>query len=362
MSVNKLTIHNFRNLTNQTVEFHPSLNFITGNNGSGKSSLLESIFYLAHGKSFRAPKADSLVSYEQNDFVVSVKDNFGNQLGVSKSIKGGQTFLKVNGEKLNKLSELAKHIAVQIVTPESFKLFFGGPKDRRKFIDFGMFHVKHDFSTQWKEFSRVLKQRNACLKHKDVKSLNSYWSDSFIELSIILTEKREQYVHLFKAEFEHWLKYLLPELTQQIEVSFHQGWSRKQTLKEVLTKNIDRELAMGFSLYGAHKFDVKFLIDGTSVEHQLSRGQQKLFLLALTFTQTKLIERVNRVKPILLIDDIGAELDQSSRCNFYNAIENVDCQVIITAIDKVALEPMVQNDNTLKMFHVKHGRISEVNK
>jgi DNA replication and repair protein RecF len=130
-------------------------------------------------------------------------------------------------------------------------------------------------------------------------------------------------------------------------------------------------MSFGYSLYGAHKFDVKFLIGNQALENQLSRGQQKLFLLALTFAQTRLIARVNRVKPILLIDDIGAELDVNSRGALSNAIKKIDCQVVITAIDEGVLQPFLINDivdegigcNNPKyhMFHVKHGGILPVN-
>jgi len=107
---------------------------------------------------------------------------------------------------------------------------------------------------------------------------------------------------------------------------------------------------------------VKFLTGNVVIDNQLSRGQQKLFLLALTFAQAKLIEKVKRVKPILLIDDVGAELDFNSRTLLNKAINKLDCQVIITAIDQTAVEPLVPTDNNYKMFHVKHGRISAIDK
>lgn len=163
-------------------------------------------------------------------------------------------------------------------------------------------------------------------------------------------------------------------------MQYLQGWPQKRELHEVLAQNIEREKSYGYSLYGAHKFDVKFLLDKQSLETQLSRGQQKLFLLALTFAQAKLIARVNRVKPILLIDDIGAELDINSRTLLSRAIKLLDCQVLITAIDTDALQPFFEfnhsskgfdsdiinsedrklekNIENYKVFHVKHGKIS----
>ena len=367
MSVDKLFTKNFRNLDGGSINFHPKLNFVVGDNGSGKSSLLEAIFFLGHGKSFRTSKVDSLASHEAQSFVVSVKDSNDRQLGLSRDISIGLTNIKIDGEQYSKLSVLAKNIAIQIVTPESFKLFFGGPKERRRFVDLGMFHVKHEFSTLWKTFNRVLKQRNACIRSIDKisdinnNSMLSYWTEQFCQLSIEVSVLRATYVSDIISELNYWLAILLPDISERVTVQYLQGWSQKMALVDVLSSNKDREASFGYSLYGAHKFDVKFLLDKKAIETQLSRGQQKLFLLALTFAQASFIARVKLVKPILLIDDIGAELDINSRSALSNAINKLDCQVIITAIESSALQPFFEpcDDRKYSMFHVKHGRVSE---
>ena len=390
MSVDKLITRNFRNLHDLDINFHSKFNFFVGDNGSGKSSLLEALFYLGHGKSFRTSKTEALVCYKKSDFVVSIKNYNNCQLGLSRNVSTGETNIKIDGERHYRLSVLAKNIAIQIVTPESFKLFFGGPKERRRFIDLGMFHVEHDFSTLWKSFNRVLKQRNACIRlgnsSSNSSSMLTYWTDQFCELSKQVAQVRFEYTSAIIKELDVWLAMLLPDLKSRVTVQYLQGWPQKKELKEVLFDNIMREASYGYSLYGAHKFDVKFLLDKQSLETQLSRGQQKLFLLALTFAQAKLIAQVNRVKPILLIDDIGAELDINSRRALSSALEQLDCQVLITAIEPEVLQPffdrlaIIDNDlkydscidsdkinpesnsttklENYKVFHVKHGEIT----
>jgi len=231
-----------------------------------------------------------------------------------------------------------------------------------------MFHVKHDFSTLWKSFNRVLKQRNACIRLGDRtsrvnnKSMLSYWTEQFCKLSIEVSILRANYVSEIISELNYWLAILLPSLDGRVTVQYIQGWSQKKSLIDILAANQEREISFGYSLYGAHKFDVKFLLDNKAIETQLSRGQQKLFLLALTFAQACFIARVKLVKPILLIDDIGAELDINSRTALSKAIEKLDCQVIITAIESTVLQPFlgVCNERKHSMFHVKHGKVSEV--
>ncbi|WP_159816751.1 DNA replication/repair protein RecF [Colwellia sp. 20A7] len=382
MSVVKLVTNNFRNLNDATIDFHSQLNFFVGDNGSGKSSLLEALFFLGHGKSFRTSKLDALACHEKTNFVVSVRDGNNRQLGLSRDITSGLTTIKIDGEFQNRLSVLAKNIAIQIVTPESFKLFFGGPRERRRFVDLGMFHVKHSFAQQWKNFNRVLKQRNACIRlnnnSSESNAMLAYWTDQFCQLSVEVASVREEYSLTLIDELDGWLTILLPNLKSRVTVQYLRGWPQKRELAEVLFTNQEREAKYGYSLYGAHKFDVKFLLDKQPLETQLSRGQQKLFLLALTFTQAKLIARVERVKPILLIDDIGAELDINSRKALSEALEILDCQVVITAISNDVLTPFFdrfnesnksdidysENERTItkiedyKVFHVKHGEIS----
>jgi DNA replication and repair protein RecF len=371
MSVAKLTTYNFRNLSSAAIEFHSNINFFIGDNGSGKSSLLEALFFIGHGKSFRTSKVEHLASYDTDNFVVSVRDINELQLGLSKNLATGLTHIKINGERHARLSELAKNIAVQIVTPESFKLFFGGPKERRRFVDLGMFHVKHTFPKQWSEFNRVLKQRNACIRNNLDKTTLDYWTAIFCQLSSDVDNIRSKYVEDLITELPYWLELLLPNIADKVTVQYLRGWPQKKHLIDALSDSIEREKAYGYSVYGAHKFDVKFLIGKLALESQLSRGQQKLFLLALTFAQAKLIARVERVKPILLIDDIGAELDTNSRCALSKAISNIDCQIVITAIEEGVLQPFIndlQDDNNessdkikYHMFHVKHGDILPVN-
>ena len=247
-----------------------------------------------------------------------------------------------------------------MITPETFRLFFGGPKERRKFIDLGLFHVEHQYSDLWREFRKVLLHRNACLKNKRFGQQLDFWNEKFCHQSEQIAEVRSDYSARLGKELNYWLAILLPELSDNIELQYSQGWSGKRQLMEVLLENRQRELKYGYSLFGAHKFDVKFNYQKSNIEQVLSRGQQKLFLMALTLAQANLIFNSKNIAPIILIDDIGAELDNRSRTALANAIKELNCQLFISAIDTNALEPIIPEDKNYKMFHVEHGEITEI--
>ena len=359
MAISVLNYAGFRNLEDSSIKLNPNLNFVIGKNGSGKSSLLETIFFLGHGKSFRTAYTKQIVYNESSRFVVSAKFDSGRVIGVSHDIEGNRAF-KLDGEKQNSLVELVKNLAVQIVTPESFRLFFGGPKERRKFVDLGMFHVKHQFSDVWKVFNRTLKQRNALLKSKKGVEHLDYWTNEFCQHADLIADLRSKYVSDLSDELKLWIARLLPDLSRDITTQYYQGWSQKKSLLDSLNESRAKELEKGFSLYGPQKFDVRFLVDKAPIEQMLSRGQQKLFLLALTFAQSKLIEKVERVKPILMIDDISAELDSEARKKMFEGIEFLNVQSIVTAIDKTTIDKLVSEQDNYQMFHVEHGKISLV--
>ena len=239
MSISSLTTSTFRNLSYSSVKFHPELNLITGDNGSGKSSLLESLFFLGHGKSFRTTKIENLINSDSDHFVVSVKDDNNHQFGVRRD-NSGQFQIKINGDSKFRLSDLAKNLAVQVITPETFRLFFGGPRARRKFVDLGLFHVEHQYADLWRDFRKVLLQRNACLKKRISGEQFNYWNDLFCQYSQTIADVRVGYVEQLSTELNKWLLILLPTLSENIVLHYSQGWSSKRKLIDVLTENSER--------------------------------------------------------------------------------------------------------------------------
>ncbi|OUL56300.1 DNA replication/repair protein RecF [Pseudoalteromonas ulvae] len=361
MSLELLNVKHFRNLSD--LSFNPvnGVNIIYGENGSGKTSLLEAIYYLSHGKSFRTVKYKNIINHQQECFFIHAKkrvDQLVLPVGISKN-QTGDTELKIQGKTCRRMAELAELIPVQVITPESYSLFFGGPKERRKFLDFGLFHVEHQFFSLWVSFNKLLKQRNALLKQKprNYHEQIKYWDKEFVRLATEINTLRTEYLERFRSVFFDKIAANLA-LVSDLEIKFNSGWKTEIELQQVMEQSFERDIRQGFTSFGPHKADITFVVNDTIVENYFSRGQLKLLLYALKVTQNCIIEAETEKQSILLIDDLSSELSVDTRTEVGHLLAKCQSQIFITAIDSesvsAVLEPMTRK---LEMFHVKHGNL-----
>ncbi|CAM3069316.1 DNA replication/repair protein RecF [Pseudoalteromonas atlantica] len=361
MSLSHLSLKYFRNIEALTLEPVNGVNIIYGENGSGKTSLLEAIYYLSHGKSFRTPKHKSIIQHQQDQFVIHGRKalhDLSIPIGISKT-QSGETNLKIQGKTSRKISELAQLMPVQIITPESYSLFFGGPKERRKFLDLGLFHVEHEFFYLWQSFNKVLKQRNALLKSKPKNYFDQirFWDKEFVRLAEQINKLRMAYISRFKQQF---FDKMCAELTliRDLEINFNAGWKDSESLSDALEQNFERDARQGFTSKGPHKADFNFSVAGNSVENTFSRGQLKLLLYALKVTQNSLIESETDKQSILLIDDLPSELGEDTKEKVGQLLAHCSSQIFISSILSESISAVVEPmQRELQMFHVKHGNL-----
>ncbi|WMN58635.1 DNA replication/repair protein RecF [Pseudoalteromonas xiamenensis] len=361
MSLNQLSLSQFRNIEAISLEPSEHINVILGANGSGKSSLLEAIYFLSHGKSFRTTNSKLLIRHEQPQCIVHGKKSLHHLLvpvGISKN-QQGESIIKIQGKVARRMSELAQLLPVQVITPESYSLFFGGPKERRRFLDLGVFHVEHEFMSAWQQFSQVLKQRNALLKTRPQKYSEQikYWDKEFVRLAEVVNRCREAYISRFNDVFFGKIIANLP-FGEGLEIRFQSGWKKGEALQNELESHFERDVKLGYTSKGPHKSDFNFFTKGMSVEQVLSRGQLKLLLYALKITQTDLIESQSKKQSILLIDDLPSELSSETIELVARLLQLCQSQLFITAIDEQSIARVVEPmERELKMFHVKHGNL-----
>ncbi|MDX3773916.1 DNA replication/repair protein RecF [Chromatiaceae bacterium AAb-1] len=363
MSLLSVSASQFRNLAALSLAAHHQFNLIYGVNGSGKTSILEAIYYLAHGRSFRSSRAQRLIQHEAAAFILHAKVTVAEQpfaLGLQRD-RQGELVLRLNGATVNRLADFASLLPVQLITPDSFRLFFGGPKERRQFFDMGLFHVEPAFFEVWQKFHKVLKQRNALLKgSRQYDSQFEYWDQQFVQLAIQLQQLRKTYIDELTAAFYNLIA--AESLLSKISFQLLSGWPDKAEqnaadLQQLLQQSFQQDSRMGFTQYGPQKADLRLRIEQHPAEEVLSRGQLKVLLFALKIAQNNVIRDSGKKQPLLLIDDLASELDENSTRQIFGYLNNINSQVFITAINADQVSPYIPADK-LVMFHVEHGQIT----
>jgi len=350
MPISQISLTDFRNLQSTTLDLHPSINLITGANGSGKTSLLEAIYVLCQACSFRTHHLKKSIAHDRNNFLI-----FGRfsdyKAGLSKSAQ--KLEIRVDGETINKRSVLVNKTPINILNADSFELITGSPQKRRSYLDWCLFHVEPLFNEYWLKFRHALRQRNRLLKsHKDLKLLD-YWEDYLVEPSLALQKYRRQYCDEITALLETEMVELIDDMSFSIE--YQQGWNKTLNLKEALLKDRDRDIRAGFTHSGIHRDNLQILAGGYPAAEVLSRGQLKRLSLTLLLAALKTVKEKNQRPMILLIDDLRAEMDDSALDKVYASLLNIDLQLFITNIEDSVPAPLRGKD--FKMFHVEHGMI-----
>lgn len=358
MALSRLIINNFRNLASIDLEPSPNFNFIVGHNGSGKTSLLEAIFYLGHGRSFKSHISNRIIHYDADNFVLHGKIDEAQHswsVGIQKD-RSGDTVLKINGEDGNKIADLAHLLPMQVITPEGLTLLNGGPSFRRAFLDWGLFHQHAEFYSQWANLKRLLKQRNAALHQVRSYAELKPWDLELVKTTYAVSQMRAEYAEALRPEIEKTTQFFLPEL--EINVSFHQGWEKGADYAEILEQGFERDKNLGYTMVGAQKADFRFRANGLPVEDVLSRGQLKLLMCALRLAQGEYLVAQKARQCLFLIDDFASELDPTKRELLAHRLRESGSQVFVTAITKEQLSQMqwLEGKND-RLFEIEQGRI-----
>ncbi|MBX3708398.1 MAG: DNA replication/repair protein RecF [Gammaproteobacteria bacterium] len=364
MTITSLHITNFRNLAEVAlVTCHNGLNIISGNNGSGKTSLLEAIYYLGLGRSFRTSAASRLIRQTADKFsMFSQLINDAQRdisIGVEREITG-TTKLRVAEKDASSVAELAYYLPIRLINSQSHNLFESGPAFRRKYLDWGLFYQSEAFLFHWRQYERVLKQRNVLLRNRCSKRELDAWTDELLKYGVTLDMLRREYVEELAP--------LIIEITQELlaiphlKYHYQSGWGDGIDYASVLADSYHEEVRSGHTLFGPHRADLEISMDGIPVKHFLSRGQQKLLICAMITAQGNLLTRQAKKGLIYLVDDLPAELDLASRQKLISMLSRQQqAQIFITAIESKMICELLGEpaEVPIKVFHVEHGRVAE---
>jgi DNA replication and repair protein RecF len=399
--IERLQISHLRNLTQISLE-PTACNIIIGANGSGKTSLLEAIFLLSRGKSFRHHQPKRYIQHHQNNTTVHAKLNDSRTLAIQKQADA-TTILRLNQTTVYNQSILTEQLPTLLIDPSTMDMLEQGSASRRQLLDWLVFHMKQGFHPQWMAYQRLLKQRNSLLKSTrhltqvQLAELKS-WDKGLSNHAALIHHYREQVFIEWQPYFTKSIVQLLPSYAEQLSLSYNAGYDTSFALDVQLNERLEQDLQLGYTRIGNHRADIhvhwrsddstsdqttdaRTAVSAHSIQSKLptlkeqaanvlSRGEKKLLITALRLSQLPLLlndgersdslndDLSSRATPVVLLDDITAELDNRAIGILLSTLAKLPCQVFMTSLKDDILPLVNELWSQPNVFHVKQGRIS----
>lgn len=354
MPLSRVRIATFRCLRAAELELSPGRNYIYGANGAGKTSLLEALFVLGRGRSFRTRQMRRLVQHGGNGFAIfgeALVEGTPRRLGVAYA--AGRLEKKVDGQPAVGMAELAHLVPVHAIDPSMHALIEGGPSERRRFLDWGVFHVEHTYLEEWKRYRRVLSQRNSALKRAAGPAELRTWTHALAEAGAFVEQSRQRYLRRLAPMVGDFGRTLLDA---QLTLDYRAGWTAETSLAAALEAGEARDRQSGTTEVGPHRAELVLRLEERRVQDEASRGQQKLTAAALILAQVA-VESVDRpLRSILVVDDPVAELDGRSLERLLGGLGGLQAQLVLTALSAGSLPPTPG----APVFHVERGEVHRV--
>ncbi|MDR7132926.1 DNA replication and repair protein RecF [Lysobacter niastensis] len=374
MHVTRLDIRCLRRFAEVRLDPAPGLNLITGDNGAGKTSVLEALHLMAYGRSFRGRVRDGLIRVGDQALEVFVEwqevvsagllqDSAPTERGAMRRRRAGLRHSgqgwsgRLDGQDVNHLGELCAALAVVSFEPGSHALITGGSESRRRYLDWGLFHVEPDFLALWRRFARALKQRNALLKRHARDGQLDAWDHELAAAGEPLGRYRQLYLEALQPHVADLVKDLAPALGR-VTLEYQPGWRRDQlSLSDALLVARDRDQVAGHTSVGPHRADWRLEFSGIPGREALSRGQAKLTALSALLGQAEHQAQVRGEWPVVALDDLASELDRSHQRRVLDRLVASGAQVLISGTEVPAGLP--QLETSYRRFHVEQGVVGE---
>ncbi len=353
MALHTLLAENLRIIEHLELSLAENATIFCGENGVGKTSILEAIDFLSRGRSFRSRRLAPLLRIGSERLTVSgkvIEGEHTTHLGIQKSAE--ETILHCNQQKVESISNHASYLPVVCMHPDSHQLIQGGAQYRRNYLDWSAFHVKHEFLQEWRRYSKCLRQRNYTLRHgaKQSKELAG-WTQELRVIGEKIDLARSEIFEEVKLIFQQYTRNLVPEC--KVSLRYLRGWPSNLSLAEALERARQQELQNKTTHCGPHRADIKISLNEQDAALAASRGQQKLIVASLLLAQIDHAQQHSNRKCVVLLDDIRAELDHEHAHALIGALQKLKCQVFISAIEHEQVD--LQGWNKTKVFHVKQG-------
>lgn len=356
MKLDTLSLEGFRNLLDAEIHWHPDTNVLVGENAAGKTALLEAIHFLGRNRSFRTARREALIRQGATGFrlVASLSDgDRHHRLGMEGTRQGVR--VRYDGQDLRRRSDLVDLLPLQLLNQDAHLLIEAGPEYRRRFLDWGVFHVEPSYRDALARYRRLLQQRNAALRQGLAERAVRAWDAELVRVSEVMDHRREAYVRALQDALEGLLEPLVA--LRAVQLHYRRGWPAEQRLDELLGQQLSADRARGFTFFGPHRADLGIRVQGRPARERLSRGQQKLLVCGLILAQLCLYHAGTGRPALLLVDDLASELDAWHRDRLFRLLLELPAQRFVTAIEAGQLPELA---GAGAWFHVKQGQVRNV--
>ncbi len=358
MRLEHLRVQGLRCLADVELDLDPGINAFIGANGAGKTSILEAAFLLSRARSFRTTARDALLQRGAVQFSVFAELQSlhagPRRLGLGR--EGVRWHARIDGATAT-VAQLVRQCAVVCFEPGSHALIAGPAEERRRYLDWGVFHVEHDFLAQWQRYQRALKQRNSLLRASVPVSaaMFSPWEHEMSLAAHVIDRQRRAYLESLRPRLGASVAGLLPELGL-LDLRYKRGWAEDTDLAQQLQEQRGRDISRGHTTCGAHRADWSIGFEHAPMREHLSRGQEKLTALACMLAQAKRHADASGEWPIVCLDDLSSELDQAHQAAVVSQLRAADAQVLITGTEM----PQALQAASSRVFHVEQDRVTRL--
>lgn len=358
MHLQRLQVDRLRVIDAARLDPGPGINWLVGANGSGKSSLLESLSLLATGRSFRGAGLETCVRRGSDRLTVFAEmvdaGDRVRRLGLSRLLRGGFE-ARLEGVPVPTLSELFRVFPAVVVPADSGALIAGPGEGRRRFLDWGLFHVEPRFLEIWQRHARALKQRNVALRHWQGHDNERAWREAVVEHGLSLHRMRRDYLGAMEPFVTGVCRWLLPALGAP-RLVFKPGWpAEREALEAAMIRSLDTDRRMGFTGLGPHRAGWTLVFDALPAREMFSRGQAKLASMAMLLAQLEHFARARGEGPVVGLDDALAELDLANQDRLLDFLKSLRIQAFVAAADAQAVERLAADPDVV--FHVEQGEV-----
>jgi DNA replication and repair protein RecF len=352
----RLQLRGLRCIEDASLEFAPGFNVLVGANGAGKTSVLEAVFLLSHGRSFRSGARDALLQRGSPGLSIfsTVRHQDGRLVRLGLGREGSRWDARVEGQDVL-IGQLVRECAVVCFEPGSHALIAGAAEERRRFLDWGVFHVEQEFLSAWRRYQRALKQRNSLLRSDQLPDDGLYgpWELELGRSGEQIDRWRRAYLDALTVYLREQASALLPELGD-MGLRYKPGWPEEGDLASTLAGQRRRDLAKGHTSNGPHRADWSISFEHAPQREHLSRGQEKLVALVCLLAQARLDAERRGEWPVVCLDDLASELDLAHQTAVIQRLEAVPAQVLITGTEI----PIPLRQVKAQVFHVEQGRLA----